>query len=75
MLDLIEECGLSGAKVADTPMVKSEKVLSSKGTRMQDPEKYRRLIGRLLYLNFTRLDITYATQQLSQFVHEPCVDH
>lgn len=40
-------------------------------TKMQDLEKYRRLIGRLLYLGFTQPDLTYATQQLSQFVHEP----
>lgn len=32
VLDLISERGLSDAKTADTPMVKSEKVLSIKGT-------------------------------------------
>lgn len=33
------------------------------------------LIGKLLYLGFTRLDITFATQQLSQFVYEPYECH
>lgn len=38
---------------------------------LNDPERYRTLIGRLLYLNLTRPDITYIVQQLSQHVHAP----
>ena len=37
--------------------------------------RHRRLICRLLYLNTTRSDITFATQQLSQFLHTPTVTH
>ncbi|KAL0358649.1 UNVERIFIED_CONTAM: ABC transporter G family member 28 [Sesamum angustifolium] len=40
-----------------------------------DPEPYRRLVGRLLYLSFTRPDISFGAQQLSQFVHAPCTIH
>jgi len=36
---------------------------------------YRRLIGRLIYLTNTRLDITFATQQLSQFLTSPTEKH
>ena len=42
---------------------------------MQEPERYRRLVGRLLYLNFTRPDISYAVQQLSQYLHAPTDIH
>lgn len=38
-------------------------------------EQYRRLIGRLLYLNLTRPDFTYKVQHLSQFVASPCNIH
>src|SRR5262249_55205638 len=31
--------------------------------------------GRFLYLGFTRPDLTYAIQQLSQFMHNPCQTH
>lgn len=74
-LDLITEAGLSGAKPLDVPMVKCSKLLSHDGVKFQDPEKYRRLVGRLLYLGFTHPDIAYATQTLSQFVHSPCEHH
>lgn len=36
---------------------------------------YRRLIGRLLYLNLTRPDITFSVQKLRQFVATPCETH
>lgn len=52
-------------------MVKNSIFKTSKDTILADPEQYRRIIGCLLYLGFTRLDLTYATQQLSQFVSEP----
>ncbi|GAA0149006.1 transmembrane signal receptor [Lithospermum erythrorhizon] len=38
---------------------------------LADPKQYRRLVGRFLYLGFTRPDISYTIQQLSQFVHAP----
>lgn len=47
------------------------------GTVLLDPEPYRRLIGKLLYLNLIRPDVSYAIQQLSQFMRcsrEPHID-
>ncbi|KAL0311425.1 UNVERIFIED_CONTAM: Retrovirus-related Pol polyprotein from transposon RE1 [Sesamum angustifolium] len=45
------------------------------GTPLPDPGKYRRLVGYLLYLGFTRPDISYSVQQLSQFLTRPCEAH
>ncbi|XP_049382923.1 uncharacterized mitochondrial protein AtMg00810-like [Solanum stenotomum] len=50
------------------------------GTRKDDklltnPTLYMRLIGKLLYLNVTRPDISFATQTLSQFLHQPKQSH
>ncbi|KAI3508923.1 hypothetical protein L1887_23945 [Cichorium endivia] len=40
-----------------------------------DANQYRRLIGRLLYLQATRPDITYSVNILSQFVSDPKQSH
>ncbi|XP_035544181.1 uncharacterized mitochondrial protein AtMg00810-like [Juglans regia] len=40
-----------------------------------DITSYRRLIGRLIYLTITRLDITYADSVLSQFIDKPALIH
>ncbi|KAL5547873.1 hypothetical protein UlMin_003104 [Ulmus minor] len=42
---------------------------------LNDATKYRRLIGRLIYLTVTRPDIVYSVQTLSQFMHEPRKPH
>lgn len=42
---------------------------------MDDHVSYRCLVGQLLYLNFTRPDLSHATQQLSQFVARPTKTH
>ena len=36
-----------------------------------DPGKYRRLIGKLIYLTVTRRDITFVVVVLSRFMHKP----
>ncbi|XP_042025283.1 secreted RxLR effector protein 161-like [Salvia splendens] len=45
------------------------------GNPMKDPSKFRRQIGRLLYLCITRPDITFAVHKLSQYVSKPCDEH
>lgn len=60
-LDLLNDFGLLGAKATTTPIFKNQKFDACSATKLEDPEKYRRLIGRLLYLGFTRPILTYAT--------------
>ena len=72
VLDILTDTGMMGAKPASTPSPKGQKLTADQGAPLPDPERYRRLIGRLLYLNITRPDITFTIQQLSQFVGSPC---
>lgn len=58
-----------------TPLPKGHKFFEKQNTPLSDANRYRRLVRQLLYLNFTRPDITYAVQQLSQFVGTPSLLH
>ncbi|GJU66908.1 integrase [Tanacetum coccineum] len=57
------------------PMEQNLKLDQCHESHKTDASLYRRLIGRLLYLQATRPDIAYAVNILSQFVSDPRVDH
>ncbi|WMV46861.1 hypothetical protein MTR67_040246 [Solanum verrucosum] len=80
--------GLSGAKPVSTPLDPNLKLTSieydthvqGSGTTisdrpLKDVGRYQRLVGRLLYLTMTRVDISFAVQTLSQFMHAPKESH
>ncbi|XP_031258367.1 uncharacterized protein LOC116116443 [Pistacia vera] len=64
-LELLEETGLFGAKPSHIPMDPSIKLSNFQRALFTDVSQYRRLIGRLLYLTHTRLDIAYSVHVLS----------
>ncbi|CAL2274238.1 unnamed protein product [Prunus armeniaca] len=72
-LEILKDYGFLGARPVDFPM--EEAKLSDKGELLKDPEKYRRLVGRLLYLTITRPDITYSVHVLSRFMHQLRLPH
>jgi hypothetical protein len=74
-LDLLKNSGLLGCKPASTPLDTSIKLHSSSGTPYNDVSAYKRMVGKFQYLNTTRPDIAFATQQLSQFMHAPTTTH
>ncbi|KAL0360589.1 UNVERIFIED_CONTAM: Retrovirus-related Pol polyprotein from transposon RE1 [Sesamum radiatum] len=73
--DIIADTSLSNAKAATTPLPPVIKFSTTAENQLLNPESYRRLIGRLLYLSFSRPDISHATQQLSQYMQTPCQQH
>nr|GEY92496.1 ribonuclease H-like domain-containing protein [Tanacetum cinerariifolium] len=52
-----------------------EKKLGPEGSPVTDPTLYRSLAGALQYLTFTRLDLSYAVQQLCIYMHDPREPH
>ncbi|XP_061348672.1 uncharacterized mitochondrial protein AtMg00810-like [Gastrolobium bilobum] len=74
-LDILQECGLQGCKPAAYPMDPNHKLALADGLPYNDPKRYRRIIGRLVYLTITRPELSYAVHSLSQFSHNPMQLH
>ena len=73
--DIVEEVGLLGCKPAGSPIDQNHRLALAAGPLLADPERYRRLVGRLIYLSATRPDLTYAIHVMSQFMHAPHAKH
>lgn len=74
-LDLLKDSGFIGSKPASTPSDPSLKLCQDDSPAYHAIPSYRRFIGRLIYLNTTRPDITFITQQLSQYLSKPSTQH
>ena len=74
-IDILQDAGLLGTRPDKFPMEQNLKLTPTDGELLNDPTKYRRLVGRLIYLTVTRPDIVYSVRTLSQFMHEPQKPH
>lgn len=59
-LDILADCGMTGCRPSSFPMEHNLKLDKCDKAACVDGNQYRRLIGRLLYLQATRPDIAYA---------------
>ncbi|KAG7585690.1 Reverse transcriptase RNA-dependent DNA polymerase [Arabidopsis thaliana x Arabidopsis arenosa] len=77
-LDLLSQVGKLGAKPAKTPLEDDYKA-NRKGELdnkpFEDVTKYRRLVGKLIYLTITRPDICFAVNVVSQHMQAPTLHH
>lgn len=67
VLDMLQDSSFLYSEPA-APMETTLKVSLDDSELMADNTAYRSLIGKLLYLTITRLDLTYPLQQLPQFL-------
>jgi hypothetical protein len=66
--ELLSLAGLQDSNSVLTPMKVNFKVHQASGDPLSDPSMYRQLVGSLNYLTITRPDISFAVQQVSQFM-------
>ena len=69
--DLLSRAGLTDSKTVDTPIELNTHLTPSGGKPLSNPSLYRRLVGSLVYLTVTRLDISYDVHQVSQYLSAP----
>ena len=69
VLDLLQEAGLSGCKQYASPIESKPQLWSTTSPIYSDPKRYRRLVGKLIYLTLTRPDISFTVNVLNQFMH------
>jgi len=74
-IGLLTNTGQLASKPISTPSEPSCKLHQDTSAPYTDVASYRRLIGILIYLTNIRPYITFATQQLSQFLSSPTEKH
>ena len=73
--EILKKFQMENCKPTATPMNQKDKFSKDDGTAKVDEERFRSLIGCLLYLTTTRPDILYATNLLARFMHYPSELH
>ena len=74
MLDLLSKTEKLGVKLCSSLMVLGVH-LTREDETFEDPERYRRLVGKLNCLTITRPDIAHSVSVVSQYISAPTVDH
>ena len=74
MLDLLSEIGKLEVKPCNFPMTPGVH-LTRENETFEDPERYRRLVGKLNYFSVTCLDIATSVNVVSQYMSAPMVNH
>ena len=73
--NLISLANITNSKIVDTPIEYNRCLNSHDGKSLSDATLYRQLVGSLIYLTITRLDISYAVHVVSQFMAAPRYPH
>ncbi|XP_065638062.1 uncharacterized mitochondrial protein AtMg00810-like [Quercus suber] len=67
--DLLSRAGLTDSKTVDIPVELNAHLTPLRGGKpLSNPSLYKRLVDILVYLIITRLDISYAVHQVSQYL-------
>ena len=67
-IDILQDTCYLGSKPVATPMEPNLKLMPDEGDFVDDPDTYRQLVGKLIYLTITQPDISYVVSIMSQFM-------
>ena len=63
--ELLSQVGLTNSKTVDTIVELNAHLTPIGGKQLSNPSLYRHLVGNIVYLTVTRLDISFAVHQVS----------
>ncbi|CAM8905440.1 unnamed protein product [Rhodiola kirilowii] len=75
VFDMLDEYQFSDSKPVKTPIETKQNLGLLSAPLLLDASVYRRLVGRLIYLIITWLDLAFPVHVLSQFMQSPTEDH
>ncbi len=70
-LNKLAEYGMTGCKPISIPLEQNVKLSADEGDLVEDTIMYRHIVGSLIYMTITRLDLSYAVGVTSQFMQTP----
>jgi hypothetical protein len=73
--NLLDRVSLTDHRTVETPMKLNAHLTPIDSEPLEDPTRHRHIVGSLVYLGFTRPDISYSVHILSQFVSTPTHIH
>ncbi|RDX61966.1 hypothetical protein CR513_59753, partial [Mucuna pruriens] len=73
--EMLERFDMDKYNSVDNPIVSSCKLTRDKNGTRVDNKRYKQLIGNLMYLTTTRLDMMYVVSLLSKYMEHPIELH
>ena len=69
--ELLNEAGMANSKPAPAPGTKISNTEQEQALNAEEHSAYRRAVGKLQWMTYTRPDISYATKELARSLTEP----
>ena len=73
--DLLTKFDMTNCKPSSTPYSSLSRLNQTQGTPLPNPTHFCSLVGALQYLTFTKPDLSFAVNQVCQFMHPPTDTH
>lgn len=70
-MKILKENDLYEAKSSKIPIERQININDDEYERISNPTFYKKLVGKLIYLNISMLDLSFGVHWLSQFMNNP----